>query len=218
MINHIPINYPVLTQINLPDKRLYEVPGGNQYPSITTVLSESAEKGWLEDWRNRVGDEEADRVSTRARLRGTALHGYCEDYLNNKKFEVSMFDLQQFKQFKMALKNVDNVYGIEKALFSHRFQTAGTTDLAAEYYRVPSIIDWKTSKTEKKREDIPDYFIQGAFYAVSMYEMFRIKIENIVIVMAVDGADEPLVFQEKVRDWVPYFVEKRKIFKEKRGF
>lgn len=218
MIKHISLDYPKLVQINLPDRRVYEVPGGNRYPSITTVLSESSEKGWLDEWRARVGDEEADKVSARARHRGTALHGYCEDYLNNKKPNVSMFDLEQFNQFKKALVRIDDVFGIEKAVYSNKFQTAGTKDCGASFDKVPSIIDWKTSKVEKKREDIPDYFIQGSFYAIAMYEMFGMKIDNIVIVMAVDGGKEPLIFKEKVRDWFPHFVEKRKIFKEKRGF
>ena len=35
------------------------------------------------EWRKRVGEAEANKISTRRR-RGTNVHQMCEDYLNNK--------------------------------------------------------------------------------------------------------------------------------------
>lgn len=218
MKNHISIDYPELEQINLPDRRLYKVPGGNEYPSVTTVLGATSENDWIDKWKHRVGEEEATRVSKRATMRGTALHSYCEDYLNNKKPDVNMFDIENFNKFKVALNRIDNIYGIEKQLYSHRMQTAGTVDLIAEYDGVLSVIDWKTSNSDKSRESISDYFIQTSFYAACIYEMFNIYIPKLVIVMASDESSEPLIYEEETKTWIPKFVEKRKLFKKLRGY
>lgn len=214
---HINLEYPELIQINEPTGRLYEVPSGNKYPSVTTVLGHASDKTWLVEWRNRVGEEEADRVSKRATLRGTALHKYCEDYLNNLEVKVNLFDQEAFNQFKQALNEIDNIYAIEKALFSNKLRTAGTVDLIAEFDGKLSIIDWKTSKSIKYRDDIHSYFMQCSFYAWCMREMFNINIEQVVIVMAVDGNNKPLIFKETVSEWLPKFAEVRKQFKLIKG-
>lgn len=218
MKTHLSLEYPQLEQINLPDRRLYRVPGGKEYPSVTTVLGAADDKTWLKAWRDRVGEAEADKISKRATLRGTALHGYCEDFLNNKKPNVQIFDIEQFAQFKQALINIDNIYGIEKALYSHQLKTAGTVDLIAEYKGELCVIDWKTSGVAKRREDISNYFVQTSFYAFCMYEMFKIYVPNLLIVMAVDGNKEPLVFLEKTKDWIPEFIKIRNHFKQLKGY
>ena len=43
-------------------KRFYITPEGNEYPSITTVLSSHNKKGLFE-WRKRVGDQVANYVA-----------------------------------------------------------------------------------------------------------------------------------------------------------
>ena len=50
--------------------RVYTTPNGRKYPSITTVLSLLTEDA-IQAWRNRVGEEEANRVGGRAAARGT---------------------------------------------------------------------------------------------------------------------------------------------------
>lgn len=217
-VNHIELNYPTLEQINTENGRLYVTPEGYKFPSITTVIGKTSDDSWVDEWKAKVGEDEANKTSKRATLRGQALHSLCEDYLNNKPSEPSMFDIEQFNQFKKALVNIDNVYAIEKRLYSVKFRTAGTVDLVAEFHKQITVLDWKTSNKEKKVEEIPGYFVQGAFYAFCMYEMFKIKIPKITIVMAVDGAREPLVFQENVVNWMPSFIELRKRFKELEGY
>jgi hypothetical protein len=65
-------------------KRYYEVKEGNKvlglFPSITTVLGETSDKSGLEDWRNKVGHEEADRISKLSMNRGTIMHRLIELY------------------------------------------------------------------------------------------------------------------------------------------
>ena len=48
---------------------------GNKYPSITTVLGATADKTGLDEWRRRVGNEEATRVSVQATKHGSIFLG-----------------------------------------------------------------------------------------------------------------------------------------------
>lgn len=50
------------------------------YPSMTTILGNTKDQGGLEEWRNRVGHEEADRISNLSMNRGTILHRLIELY------------------------------------------------------------------------------------------------------------------------------------------
>jgi len=84
--NHVRFDREPVTlkQINEDGTRYYTTPGGNKYPSVTTVLSEYSRQGIME-WRNKVGHAEAQAITQRASKRGTKMHKLCEKYLNNEK-------------------------------------------------------------------------------------------------------------------------------------
>lgn len=50
------------------------------YPSMTTILGETKDKGGLDIWRNKIGHEEADRISNLSMNRGTIMHRLIELY------------------------------------------------------------------------------------------------------------------------------------------
>ena len=64
-------------------KRHYITPSGS-YPSITTILS-AFPKPELMEWKKRVGEAEANRISSLATSRGTKIHSLCEQYLLNEE-------------------------------------------------------------------------------------------------------------------------------------
>ena len=182
-------------QKNISGKRLYETPDGN-FPSITTVLS-SLSKASIQEWRNRVGAEEANRISTQASRRGTKTHSIIEDYLQNKQDYLSghMPDsIELFKSVQSILDiHVDNIYGIEVALWSKDLGVAGRCDCIAEYDGELSILDWKTSSKPKREEWVESYKLQGTAYAKMYEERTGIKITQVVIVIAVSD-NSPQVF------------------------
>ena len=182
-------------QKNISGKRLYETPDGN-FPSITTVLS-SLSKASIQEWRNRVGAEEANRISTQASRRGTKTHSIIEDYLQNKQDYLSghMPDsIELFKSVQSILDiHVDNIYGIEVALWSKDLGVAGRCDCISEYDGELSILDWKTSSKPKKEEWVESYKLQGTAYAKMYEERTGIKITQVVIVIAVSD-NSPQVF------------------------
>lgn len=65
-------------------KRFYEVTQDGKVictlPSVTTVMGSMADKSGLEKWRQRVGEEEADRISSLSMNRGTIMHRLIELY------------------------------------------------------------------------------------------------------------------------------------------
>ena len=64
----------------LPTGRTYFTPDGD-FPSITTLLGKTSDNQvWLQKWRERVGEEEANRISKEATDRGTLIHEYAEKY------------------------------------------------------------------------------------------------------------------------------------------
>lgn len=84
------------------------------------------------------------------------------------------------------------------------FGIAGRCDCIGYYDGVLSIIDYKTSRKAKNKNDIENYWIQTTFYALALEEQFGLKVEQLVILMAIeDGVNA--VFIEPVRD---VYVEK----------
>lgn len=216
--NHI--EAPVLQELvaeTTDSGRVYNTPDGKRYPSVTTVLSEHS-KADIMEWRKRVGEEEANKISTQAARRGTAIHKICEDYLNNDpdylkdQMPANVFT---FKQIRPILDQyVDNISYLEAPLYSDFLKTAGRVDCIAEFDGKTAVIDFKTSRKPKKKEWITSYFMQASCYAVMYEERTQIPITRTAIVIAVDGS-EPQIFVEKRDNFISQFVDLRLKYKEK---
>ena len=199
MIINDKFKYPILERVDTDIGRHYLDSNNKAVPSVTTVLSgTSKSKDGLIQWRNRVGEEEADRIIKQSTDIGTAVHEAIENYLNGKSwnnFEETHDQLlaQKIsnKFIKDGLKGISDIWGLEVGLVLDNLY-AGTADCVGEYEGIPTLIDFKTAKKIKKREWIEDYFLQGCAYANAHNVMFGTKIEQIVILM-VDRND---IFQE----------------------
>jgi RecB family exonuclease len=183
-------------------KRHYVTPTG-KLPSITTVLS-ILSRDAIKAWRKRVGEEEANKISTKASRRGTSVHAMCEEYINNdldaKKYLPN--DRETFNSIKPVLdEHIDNVYAQEVPLWSEYLGVAGRVDCIAEWDGRIAVIDFKTSRKPKKKEHISGYFQQASAYAVMWEERTGIPINKIVILIAVDG-EQPQVFIEKRDNYI----------------
>ena len=189
-------------------KRYYTSPSGKRLPSVTTVVG-AMKKQAIMEWRNRVGEVEANRISKLATGRGNRVHDLAERYLKNEKIEWvrEMPDsVEMFRTLIPHLHRINNIHYIEQALWSERIGLAGRVDLIAEWDGVLSVIDFKTSKKIKKKEDIQDYFAQCTGYAGMYEEHVSVPVDQIVIVMAVEN-EEPLIFIEKTGDHINTLVE-----------
>ena len=102
-------------------------------PSVTTILSATKDKRFLENWRRKVGDAEADRIMKQASTIGTEMHQVLEYRLNGQGYYNAMEE--GTKPRMMAKTILDNIklgeiWGNEISLeYENKF--AGTCDLTA---------------------------------------------------------------------------------------
>jgi len=180
-------------------KRYYVLPDGSKLPSVTTVIG-AKKKEAIMAWRQRVGEEVANKISKQATSRGTNVHTLCERYLKNEPLGSIMPDaLEMFKSIKPELHKINNIHYQEQALWSKSIGMAGRVDLIGEWEGKLSVIDFKTSKKIKKKEDIQDYFAQCTAYSCMYEELVGNPIDQLVVLMAVEN-EKPLIFIEKTED------------------
>ena len=214
------IDYDLETE-TINGKRFYKTPEVLLYPSVTTITSQHGKDKILE-WRKRVGEEEANRISTRASNRGTKVHKICENYLNNEEdyartnpahIHKTMPDtIAMFKSLQPLLdEHVNNIHALEIPLYSHHLKVAGRVDCIAEYDGKLSIIDFKTSSKLKEESWIKGYFMQCSAYAVMYEERTGIPVSQIVIMIAVDS-EHPQVFIKKRNDYIKDFISYREAY------
>lgn len=215
----IDLGYSDLDAETTSSGRLYRTPGGG-FPSVTTVLSILTEDH-IREWRARVGEDEANKISHRASTRGTAVHAIIEDYINNKEDYAEKYMpnvVENFLSVKPVLdERIGTVYAQECALYSKHLGVAGRVDCIAEFDSTISIIDFKTAKKPKKAEWITNYFIQESAYAIMWEERTGIPITQLVTIVAVDN-EQPQIFiehrdnwTEKLRDTITEY-KRRKLF------
>lgn len=197
-----------------PEGRRYITPEGESYASVTTVLTEYNKKAIME-WRERVGEEEANKVSAQASSRGTRVHSLCETYLKNElspmKISTMMPDAKElFYKIKPFLDtHIGRVYALEQALYSDKLRIAGRVDCIAEWDDKLSVIDFKTASKEKNEDWIENYFMQCSAYAEMFEERTGKPIDQIVVAIAVANGN-PQIFVKEKQDYLRglnYFID-----------
>jgi genome maintenance exonuclease 1 len=168
-------------------ERVYNTPIGS-FASVTTILSATADTKGLDAWRAWVGEEAADKIRDEAARLGSLMHLHLENHLLGES-RPGGTNLIRVMAKNMAdviiengLKNVSDVWGIEAPLY-HPDGYAGTTDLVGIHNGSPAIMDFKTTKKQKKKDFITDYFCQCAAYAHAHNYLFGTDIRKVVIFM-----------------------------------
>ena len=182
--------------------RIYTTPDGIEYPSVTTVLSAVSDKSWLEEWRKAVGNEIADKITKDSCDRGTAMHQIIEEYLlkNNTSQYANSDGYPLFRSLLIYLRKV-KPFTLELPVWSNHLKIAGRVDCIGLYENKLSVIDFKSSRKEKRAEDIEHYFLQCTLYALSAFELLDIECKQIVVLI---GSNDgfPQVFKRETRDYV----------------
>jgi len=198
MITNI-YTYPELKRQESDEGRFYLDSKNNPVPSVTTVLNKTSnKKDSIQKWRNRVGEEEANRIIKQSTDIGTMVHEALELYLNEQEWrnfsdnqDGVLAERMTEKFIESGLNSITEVWGLEVGLILDGLY-AGTADCVGKINGVPSLIDFKTARKMKKREWIEDYFLQCCAYANAHNVMFDTDINQIVILMI----DRSLIFQE----------------------
>lgn len=193
-----------IQRIDSPEGRYYISPNGVKLPSVTSIL-DNLDNKMLDKWKKRVGQDEAKKIATQAKNRGSGFHKICENYLLNDpdyKKDMMPFVISDFFKIKPILeKNINMIYGIEHMLYSEKLKCAGTTDLICNWNGKFTVADFKTSRYMKKEKNILNYFIQSTTYALMIEELYGIVIPQIAIIISVDHED-PLLFVKEKKEYV----------------
>jgi genome maintenance exonuclease 1 len=192
MYNPTKFNYVPMSRVEIDGKRKYATPDGEKLPSVTTILdatkSEESKQA-LQNWRNRVGHQKAKEITTEAAGRGTRMHKWLEDYIKTGVLNEPGSNPYSIQSHKMAqniiyqgLSKCNEYWGTEVPLYYPKIY-AGTTDLVGIHDGDETIMDFKQSNKEKRREWIDDYFVQLAAYINAHNEVHGTKIRKGVIFM-----------------------------------
>ena len=193
-------DYTPISRTTIDGKRHYCLPDGSAVPSVTTILdktkSEESRQA-LQKWRNAIGHDRAQAITTEAANRGTRMHAYLETYIKSQdmmQFPTNPYAHHSwFMAAEIILKglcNVDEFWGTEVPVYYSGLY-AGTTDCVGVWKGRPAILDFKQSNKVKKREHIGDYFIQLAAYAQAHNDTHGTDINSGVILMAVQPRLQP---------------------------
>ena len=188
-------NYVKVSRSTEHGTRTYDV-NGTKLPSVTTILDKTKDKSYLDKWRARVGDEEAERIKNLSSKRGTSMHKFIEKHITGAGYD----DLTEIgKQAKpMAQKIIDvgltpisEYYGSEISLY-YPGLFAGSTDLVCIHNDKETIVDFKQANRAKREDWIQDYFLQIGAYAMAHDYVHGSNIEQGVIMICTPD----LYFQE----------------------
>ena len=194
MYNPNKFNYEELRKETIDGSRKYVTPDGYKVPSVTTILDatkpEEAKQA-LREWRKRVGEKQAQAITTEAAGRGTRMHKWLENHVKtgiagtpgSNPYSKMSYDMAQ-EIISNGLNNCQEFWGTEVSLYFPEVY-AGTTDLVGVHENVECIMDHKQTNKPKKREWIDDYFLQLAAYALAHNEVYGTNIRKGVIFMCV---------------------------------
>lgn len=184
-------DYRALARENVDGRRHYCLPDGSRVPSVTTILevTKPAEKKQaLQEWRQRVGVEQAQRITTEAANVGTVMHKKLEEYCLGQSKEPGTNHIQR-QANRMAqqvissgLAHLNECWGVEVPLFYSGLY-AGTTDCLGVWKEDQALLDFKQTNRPKRREWIEDYFLQLAAYIQAHDHTYGTQIQRGVIMM-----------------------------------
>ena len=187
-------NYKEITRQTVEGKRLYACPDGTKVPSVTTILDKTKppeKMHALMEWRNRVGHEKAQQITTEAASRGTRMHKYLEDFVKTGTMPTPGTNPFSHQSHAMAqtvvnegLVHVNEIWGVEVSLFYPGIY-AGTTDGVGVHQLDEAILDYKQSNKPKKEEWIEDYYLQLTAYALAHNKVYNTDIKKGVVLMCV---------------------------------
>ena len=179
--------YPELQRVENELGRFYIDSEGQEVPSVTNVLSSTSDQSGIDEWKRRVGYEEAERILQESSSIGSNVHNALENYLQDKEWEIfddgsyiSKTSIRILESFiNNLVTDINEVCGLESGLILDGLY-AGTADCIGIYNGEESLIDFKTAKKLKPKEWIEDYFLQCSAYANAHNVMYDTNILSLI--------------------------------------
>ena len=183
-------NYPKSSRSIINGMRYYSI-DNEKLPSCTEILEltkPEKDKEALRKWQADVGKEESQRISNEATSRGSAMHKILENFLTNR-LNGDLLEKDDLAE-KMANEIIEHgikekfteIYGVEATLW-YPGKFSGTCDAVGIYSGAEAILDFKNSRSPKKKEWITSYLLQVALYSLAHNKVFNSNITKGVILM-----------------------------------
>lgn len=176
--------------------RRYVTPDGKKLPSVTTILGLTKDQTGLNEWKARVGEQEAERIKNEAATVGTFMHLSIEQFLRQRPLQppktveaCTGYGMGYRIINELLLSHLSEVWGNEIPLYYPSLY-AGTADLIGVYKGKSSVVDFKQANKPKRREWIEDYFMQLAAYALAHDMVHKTHIEGGAILVCVRNTGE----------------------------
>ena len=199
-------NYVHGSRTEIHGTRIYDILGV-KLPSVTSILAKTKDQSYITRWKEKVGEQEAERIKNYSSKRGTSMHKFLEKHIQGTGYE----DLTEIGQearpmakkiIEVGLSPISEYYGSEVTLY-YLGLYAGATDLVCRHNDLETIVDFKQSNRPKREEWIEDYFLQVSAYAMAHDYLFKSEIKQAIIMVCTPD----LYYQEfkiqgaELRDW-----------------
>ena len=216
-----------LTTVTLNGKRHYVVKSGSKVhflPSVTTILGEMTDHSGIDEWKERVGEVEANKISKFSTSRGTCMHVFCEIYLdekikdiktilkksydrcieegfnedhinNGRKLFYNFYHAKSFDRIKKVLIQEASLWTLREGGYAGR-----TDNIYESVLNLNIVSDFKTSKKPKKADWIKNYFMQLGAYHIAYFDMFKKELDGSEIWISNEQDVVPQIFEISKQD------------------
>ena len=122
--NYVDLDLPQLERETIDGVRYYKVPNEDELIKLVSITSVTSHKNrqFFADWRKKVGEEKANKITKQATSRGTDMHTLAENYLKNEEFEALK---NQYEIMKASLSELASK--LEKRLLCEPRKTKSDT-------------------------------------------------------------------------------------------
>lgn len=152
-----------INRVDVLDERFYQV-GEEYFPSVTTVLEAYPKGYWYAQWLMDVGHN-AGAIRDRAAERGSNVHNAIEKFLLGQELKwfqdgQAAFALDEWQMICRFMEFWDRCvdkgagFATETQLFSNTMKLGGTCDLVCKINGEDWLIDFKTSNSISKTNEI----------------------------------------------------------------
>jgi genome maintenance exonuclease 1 len=216
--------YKPMVRATKDGKRVYLTPEGESLVSVTTILDKTKpeeKRQALANWRRRVGEQQAQQITTEAAGRGTRMHKWLETYVKDgdlglpgsNPYSQQSHSMANVIIFEGLGKNVSEYWGVEVPVYYSGLY-AGTTDCIGVWKGKPAILDFKQTNKPKKKEWIDDYFIQLAAYALAHNNTYGTDIKQGVILMcsAENQYQEFEITEQEFEHWSNEWIKRVELY------
>jgi len=179
-------NYVHGTRTEVHGSRIYDILGV-KLPSVTTILAQTKDQSYITRWKEKVGEQEAERIKNHSSKRGTSMHKFLEKHIQGTGYEdlteigVQAKPMAQ-KIIEIGFTPITEYFGNEVTLY-YLGLFAGATDLVCLHNNLETIVDFKQANRPKQKDWIEDYFLQVSAYAMAHDYLFKSEIKQAIIMV-----------------------------------